>query len=299
MNRIAHIINPTKVKEKSDLEIAQPISLESIRRARLFADSDMAIKLYATHFEDEAINLNTAFTTLSHLTRSVLDLDPNLKRRQLPLIGDILSKTKEMDEFDYLIFSNMDIGLMPSFYLSVQQHIQQGHDAIVINRRRLSKKYSSVDQLPEIYADLGLSHPGFDCFVIKKDLLPKFILDTICVGIPFLEASLVHNIIAFSARPKWVMDAHLTFHIGLDVLSDKRLKDPFYWHNRKVYFEKIHPRLKPHLKLQNYPYSMLPWYKRMLKWILNPSLFSKDLAELETQSFRTRLNEWRWRLLQR
>jgi len=279
--------------------MAQPISLESIRRARVFADSEIAIKLYATHFEDENLELSPEFRSLTHLTRSVLDLNTDLQGRQLPLIADLFAKTTEMDEFDFLIFSNMDIGLMPSFYLSVQHYLQQGHDAIVINRRRLSKKYSSVDQLPEIFADLGLSHPGFDCFVIKKDLLPKFILDTICVGIPFLEASLVHNIIAFSARPKWVMDAHLTFHIGLDVLSDKRLKDPFYWHNRKVFFERIHPRLKPHLKLQNYPYSLLPRYKRMLKWMLNPSLFSKDLAELETQSFRTRLNEWRWRLLQR
>ncbi len=279
--------------------IAQPITLESMRQARLFAGPDSAIKLYVSHFEDENLDLPSEFRSLSYLTRSVLDLNHNLLGRQLPLIGDLFAKTEEMDDFDYLLFSNMDIGLMPSFYVSVQHYIQQGHDAIVINRRRLSKKYTSVNQLPEIYADLGLSHPGFDCFVIKKDLLSKFILDTICVGIPFLEASLVHNIIAFSARPKWVMDAHLTFHIGLDVLSEKRLKDPFYRHNRQVFFEQIYPKLKPHLKLENYPYALLPWYKRALNWILNPSLFTKDLGELETRSFRTYLNEWRWRFLQR
>lgn len=281
------------------MEIAQPITLESMRQARLFAGPDSDIKFYVTHFEDENLELPSEFSSLSYLTRSVLDLNHNLLGRQLPLIGDLFSKTEEMDEFDYLLFSNMDIGLMPSFYLSVQHYIQQGHDAIVINRRRLSKKYTSVNQLPEIYADLGLSHPGFDCFVIKKDLLPKFILDTICVGIPFLEASLVHNIIAFSTNPKWVTDAHLTFHIGLDVLSEKRLKDPFYWHNRQVFFEKIYPKLKPHLKLENYPYALLPWHKRAMNWILNPSLFTKDLGELETRSFRTYLNECRWRFLQR
>ncbi len=281
------------------MEIAQPITLESIRQAKLFAGTDSAITLYATHFEEENLNLPSEFRNLTNLSRSVLDFNPKLLGRKLPLIVDILAKADEMEEFDYLLFSNMDIGLMPSFYVSVQQYIQQGHDAIVINRRRLSKKYTSVSQLPEIYADLGLSHPGFDCFVIKKELLPKFILDTICVGIPFLEASLVHNIIAFSTRPKWVMDAHLTFHIGLDVLSEKRLKDPFYWHNRHVFFENIYPKLKAQLRLENYPYVLLPWHKRALKWIMNPSLFTKDLGELETRSIRTYLNEWRWRFLQR
>ena len=299
MNRIDHIINPTKVREKSDLEIAQPITLESIRQAKLFAGTDSAITLYATHFEEENLNLPSEFRNLTNLSRSVLDFNPKLLGRKLPLIVDILAKADEMEEFDYLLFSNMDIGLMPSFYVSVQQYIQQGHDAIVINRRRLSKKYTSVGQLPEIYADLGFSHPGFDCFVIKKELLPKFILDNICVGVPFLESCLVHNIIAFSTCPKWVMDAHLTFHIGLDVLSEKRLKDPFYWHNRHVFFEKIYPKLRPHLKLENYPYALLPWYKRALKWIMNPSLFTKDWGELETRSIRTYLNEWRWRFLQR
>lgn len=299
MNRIAHIINPTKVKEKSDLEIAQPITLESIRQAKLFAGHAPTIRLYATHFEEENLSIAPEFRVLSYLKSSVLDQNPSLFGRKLPLISDLLAKADEMEDFDYLLFSNMDIGLMPSFYVSVQHYIQQGHDAIVINRRRLSKKYTTVGQLPEIYADLGLSHPGFDCFVIKKELLPKFILDDICVGVPFLESSLVHNIIAFSSKPKWVMDAHLTFHIGLDVLSEKRRKDPFYWHNRHVFFQKIYPKLRPHLKVENYPYAMLPWYKRALKWIMNPSLFTKDWGELETRSIRTYLNEWRWRFLQR
>ena len=95
------------------------------------------------------------------------------------------------------------------------------------------------------------------------------------------------------------MDAHLTLHIGLDVLSEKRRKDPFYWHNRHVFFQKIYPKLRPHLKVENYPYAMLPWHMRALKWIMNPSLFTKDWGELETRSIRTYLNEWRWRFLQR
>jgi len=109
LNRIAHIINPTKVREKSDLEIAQPITLESIRQAKLFAGTDSAITLYATHFEEENLNLSSEFRNLTNLSRSVLDFNPKLLGRKLPLIVDILAKADEMEEFDYLLFSNMDM----------------------------------------------------------------------------------------------------------------------------------------------------------------------------------------------
>ncbi|MBX7183402.1 MAG: hypothetical protein K1X82_14920 [Bacteroidia bacterium] len=303
MVKFAHLLNPVYAPAASDLGIAQPITFESIRLAKDFARNQVQVQCYTTQFEEDLPAIPPGFIPLSNLDQSVLDFYPNLSGRKLPLIRSILEKSKEITEFDYLIYTNMDIGLMPSFYVALLSYIEKGHDCVVINRRRLSKKYRNPSGLPEIYADLGLSHPGFDCFVIKKDLLPRFVLDDICVGIPFLEAALVHNVMAFGQHTNWVMDAHLTFHIGLDVLKESRKSDPFYLHNRKVFFKKIYPQIKSKLALKNSPYAREGFFERMFKYGLNPSIFFKDWAELQSNSWkeqiRNGINELRWRLLQK
>lgn len=195
----------------------------------------------------------------------------------------------------------MDIALMPHFYDAVFALIEKEHDALVINRRRLSHHYSKVEELPLMYADLGKSHPGFDCFVFKSSLLEKFILDEICVGISFLEATLVHNIFSLAENPLYVPDGHYTFHIGMDVLVPRN--NEFYRHNRSVFFNKIQPQLKPYFELKKFPYNGLPLPIRALKWMLNPSLFTRNYLQLEGKNFfqrtKARLDEIRWRILQR
>jgi hypothetical protein len=157
------------------------------------------------------------------------------------------------------------------------------------------------DNLELMYADLGKSHPGFDCFVIKKQLISSLILDNICVGIPFVEVALVHNLFSFATKPLFLPDAHLTFHIGLDVMPERN-KD-FYWHNRLAYFTKVQPILKPHFNLSKFPYAALAMHKRAIKWVLNPGLFTRNYLELETKSIGKKLkyliNEWRWNFLQK
>jgi hypothetical protein len=231
----------------------------------------------------------------------VTDVNRNLIGKKLPLIADILLKLKEVPDSDYYIYTNSDIALMPYFYNVVHQYVLNGHDAIVINRRRLSKKYADTSNLEMMYADIGMSHPGFDCFVIKSDLLDKLVLGNICVGIPFVEVALIHNLFSFAHKPLFLPDKHLTFHIGLDVMP-KRNKD-YYWHNRKEYFGNIEPVLKPYFSIRKFPYAMLPIYKRALKWILNPGLFTKNYFELEGKNTLEKvkffLDEIRWKILQK
>lgn len=301
MNHVVHIINPVKVSEKSDLHYAQPITFESMIRARKYSKYAGKVKLVCTHFEEDRSIVPAEFQSLSHLSRSVLDVNPKLKQRKLPLIADILGKLDEVDDFNYLIFTNMDIALMPYFYDTVFSYIEKGHDAIVINRRRISGEYRTIDQLPLMYADMGKSHPGFDCFVIKKELLQEFVLGDICVGISFLEATLVHNIFSFATNPLFVPDAHLTFHIGMDVLVPRT--NDFYKHNRKEFFENIEPKLKPYFDLKKFPYGSLPFPKRALKWMLNPSIFTRNYVKMEGKNLwyksKAQLDEMRWRILQK
>lgn len=301
MNRVAHIVNPVKVSENSDLFTAQPITFETIINAKRQSKHTEKIQIYTTQFEEDREIIPAEFIQLSNLERSVLDVNKSLNGKKLPLIADILSKLRETEEHDYIIFTNMDIALMPHFYDAVFSLIEKGHDALVINRRRLSHKYSKLEELPLMYSDLGKSHPGFDCFVFKASLLEEFILDEICVGISFLEATLVHNIFSFAENPLFMPDGHLTFHIGMDVLVSRN--NSFYRHNRNVFFKKIQPKLKPFFKLKKFPYNGLPLPKRALKWMLNPSLFTRNYLQMEGKNLfqrtKARLDEIRWRILQR
>lgn len=300
MVRIAHIINPVKVNESSDLYKAQPITFQSILNARSFSARKEEIILCTTQFEEDKEVIPAAFRQLSNLDRSVTDINEALTKKKLPLVKDVLEKLNEVDA-GYYIYTNMDIALMPYFYDSVFDYIDQGHDAIVINRRRLAADYSSIDQLPQMYADMGHSHPGFDCFVFKKELLSQFILEHICIGIPFVEVTLIHNIFSFARSPLFVPGKHLTFHIGMEVMPAR--EHNYYVHNRNVFFTKIYPRLKPHFDIKKFPYSSLPVHKRAVKWALNPSLFTLNYLRLEKKNLllkvRSLLNELRWRILQK
>lgn len=301
MIRVAHIVNPVKVKENSDLFTGQPITFGSILNAKQQSKKNALISLYTTQYQEDRAIIPSGFDILSNLERSVLDVNQKLEGKKLPLIADILSKLKEVETSDYIIFTNMDIALMPHFYDAVFAYLEKGHDALVINRRRLSHTYTTIEELPLMYSDMGKSHPGFDCFVFKSELLEKFILDDICVGISFLETALVHNIFSFAKNPLYIPDAHLTFHIGMDVLVPRN--NAFYHHNRRCFFDKIQPQLKPHFELKKFPYNSLPLPKRALKWMLNPSLFTRNYLQLEGKNLfqrtKARLDEIRWRILQR
>ncbi len=95
--------------------------------------------------------------------------------------------------------------------------------------------------------------------------------------------ALVHNFIAFAENLKLVDDLHLTFHIGREVMPP--LDPEFYQHNRREYENKIYPKLKPFLSIDKFPYSELPFHKRMVKWILNPSFRTHQVIELEGKGF--------------
>ncbi len=270
-------------------------------RAKNYAENLCEIKLCTTQFEEDKSIIPEGFIILSNLTRSVLDVNPHLNDKKLPLIADILDKLNELPDSDYYIYTNSDIGLMPYFYNVVHQYVLKGYDAIVINRRRISNMYNDEVNIEMLYADIGKSHPGFDCFVMKKELLQRLILGNICVGIPFVEVALLHNLFSFANRPLFVPNLHLTFHIGLDVMP-KRNKD-YYWHNRNEYFIKVEPVIKPYFNINKFPYASLSLHKRAIKWLLNPSLFTRNYLELEVKNFGEKikflLNEIRWRILQK
>lgn len=295
MISIAHIINPVKAKEDSELFIAQPIVFEAMRKAKDFADG-VDVKLFSAQYQEDAEIIPDYFQNTANLKNAV---QINGKKK-LPLIKDILQRLYESSSAEYFIYTNTDIIVLPQFYETAAKIIEQGYDAFIINRRRIPKTYKSVNDLPFIYSDIGKSHPGFDCFVFKRELFPKFILAEICVGIPFVEATLMHNLFAHAEKCKLFDDLHLTAHIGMNVMPKR--DEEYYQHNRKE-FEIIKKELQPLLSVKKMPYAENNFLLRTFKKALNPAIFTMMNLELEKKSvgdsIRFLWNELRFRLLKK
>ena len=213
---IAHIINPVIVNNSSDLFIAQPITFETMRAAKEFAKNEVDVSLFSAQYAEDYPIIPDFFSKTVDLDRSILDMGSFNKQRKLPLIKDILDRLYAASDADYLIYTNVDIALQPHFYVAVKKIIEFGYDAFIINRRTISKKYTKIDQIPFMYAAVGDGHPGYDCFVFKRNLYDKFYLGNACIGADWIGKIITANLVCFSNKFNPFKDLHLTFHIGDD-----------------------------------------------------------------------------------
>jgi len=216
MLRIAHIINTVKVGKQSDLHSAQPVTFETMRRARDFSADTVTVQLYSAQFPEDVDVVPDWIVKTPDLESSILNVGKFQKSRKLPLIKDILDRLYEASEADYFIYTNVDIALMPHFYLVVAQLIESGIDGMVINRRTIANTPCELAQLPLMWAQAGEEHPGYDCFVFQRGAYPDFELGTSCIGVNWIGKVLLANVYAHSENFKTFADLHLTFHLGDD-----------------------------------------------------------------------------------
>jgi len=181
--KLVHIINPVKVGSSSDLYIAQPITFESLRIAKDFAKKEVEVKLLTCQFMEDREIIPEDFERCLDIERSALDSDTFQKKRKLPYIQDIINQLYERSKgFDYLIYSNVDIGLMPHFYMSLKRYIENGYDAVAINRKTILNYTKELKDLPLIYSKLGKRHEGIDTFVFKREAVKKFVFENSIIG---------------------------------------------------------------------------------------------------------------------
>src|SRR3972149_6920763 len=199
MKKIAHIINPVIFNESSALCAPQPVTFETMRAARDFASRSVEVDLYSAQTPEDHPFVPEDFIATRDLDRSVLDFGVFRKKRKLPLIRDILNRLYEASEAEYLIYTNVDISLMPQFYLAVNGFIEEGNDAFIINRRTISSRHKRIEEIPLMYSELGRAHPGHDCFVFKRDVYRGYRLGDVCIGAPFVGRTLLFNL-ACSAK---------------------------------------------------------------------------------------------------
>lgn len=271
MRKIAHIINPFNASPASDLYTAQPITFESMRRAKERVRGEVEVELWSTQYPEDRNMIPEGFRATRDLDRSVLDLGNFEKAMKLPLIDDIVRRLYEESDAEYLIYTNVDIGVYPDFYEKVNAFIEEGLDAFIINRRRLPAHFVRLDQLEEVYQEKGKKHPGFDCFVFHRELFEQFELAEVCIGVPFIGITFAQNIFALSKNYRLFEDEVLTFHIGMEIFKGRAARD-YFRYNRKQFWKAINSSLNPHLSSKKWPYANYILPIRLIKWGLQPSL---------------------------
>lgn len=279
MHSIAHIVNLFRPREDSDLKLAQEVTVASMIRAKKEATDPEAVQLLSAQIHDDREIVPIEFTATDDLRRDVADLGRFRRPLHLPILRDILDRAYRESTAEYLVFTNVDIGVQPHFYTAINSIIEEGHDAFIINRRRIHDRFTSVDQLDEMCAERGRKHPGFDCFVFKRELYPKFSLAEVCIGVPFIGITLAQNIFCFAERPKVFTEEHLTFHIGMEVFKGRAPKEYFNYNGKQ--FWKAMAIIWDDLDTRKWPKGRAFILWRYLYWGLHPSLPIRLAMKLE------------------
>lgn len=243
MVKIAHIINSVKVKKESDLYIAQPVTFQSMVKAKKYNEFSNNIQLFNICYEEDRDLVPDEFTTLPYLEKSVLDHGNFTKQKKLPLIRDILLPLKNIDDIDYIIYTNVDIALMPFFYDYIISKINNGSDSLIINRRIITE----ASDLGLMYAEVGKPHAGYDCFVFRRELLHKFDFGESCIGANWIGRVFISNLITYSRKLEILKDGHLTFHIGDDGAWLSNNYSDYDLHNKNIAYQLINKFLKEDL----------------------------------------------------
>jgi hypothetical protein len=236
--KIAHIVNVTEIDESkhaSYLHVAQPLTLKTMVIAARMARPVMEVELWAIKHRSERVTVPPEIRWAPDIERYGWEFFDELRDlprpKPLPRIRDIIAGLDAVSDAEYFVYTNLDIGLNPDFYLAVRGLIQQGYDAFCINRRTLPTRHEGV-LLDEHTAELvfrvpGEEHGGIDCFVFKKSIVPKLQLGDVFIGLPPIGQVLKTQIETHSKRFSWVRDRSLTFHLGDDRVWDTAKRSPY------------------------------------------------------------------------
>ncbi|MES0489111.1 MAG: sulfotransferase [Leptospirales bacterium] len=240
--KIGHIINPVIVNTDSDLYDAQPVTFESLHRAKLFCEViqiPVHITLIAATYQEDASIVPDYFDKKLILEKSVLDINQFHVPRKLPLISELINKANETGEYDYLIYTHVDISVQPYYYEYIYNKIESGNDGLVINRRTISKLKDNNGLLTNMYSEIGEKHPGYDCFVMNCKNIPFMEWENVCIGANWVGRILLANTTGFSKKHEITTEAHVTFHLGDDrAWKNNKFKD-YDTHNAKEVIQAI------------------------------------------------------------
>lgn len=282
MASFAHIINTVSEEENAELFGLQQTTFTSLLKAKKYTPDDIRVDLHVVQLPGGRPAAPAGFVINPGLSRSVNDVAKFRQPRKLPLLKDILDSLYNSTQAEYLVYTNLDICVMPFFYETINEYAKKGHDAFIINRRRIP--HSFINEKPELsYAEVGRAHPGYDAFVIAREVYSKFVLKDTCIGAPYAGSDLFYNIFCFAKKPALFTDKHLTYHIGMELYKEWAGKE--YEKHNYAEWMKVLKELEPHLGIAKFPGANLGFFKRHFKWLMNPTLDYPTMARLDFKDF--------------
>jgi hypothetical protein len=224
--RFVHLVNPFASPAGPSSDRVQAVSYESMRRARDFCP-EIPVNLAAAVAPEDRDCVPEAFELAGVLNRNVTDVATFAHPAPLPLVFDVLEagcaharaladEKGEDAEAVYVVFTNVDIALLPHFYAAVGDIVSRGYETLTIFRRTIPPIDPDPANLATMYAEYGVTHDGFDCFVIPLSQFDRYVRSDACIGRGFVMRSLLYNMVANASKMAILRKAHLTFHLGDD-----------------------------------------------------------------------------------
>jgi hypothetical protein len=231
---LVHVVNPFSQPANESHTRTQHSTLVTMEQAATLEGAGVRQISVSTR-EDRGIAPNS-FVRANDLDRTVLDVGSFAKPRPLPLLFDILDRAGTYAQpDDYLIYTNIDICLMPQFYRAIRDLISLGFDAIMVNRRTVSDVADYHVNHALAASEVGLNHPGFDCLIFRRALYSLFVRCNVCIGAPAVARALLYNMITHSRRTLMLKNVHLTYHLGNDqIWLEKSFADYHQFNIREV-----------------------------------------------------------------
>ncbi|MFT4662282.1 MAG: hypothetical protein ACI8XB_002571 [Patiriisocius sp.] len=183
--------------------------------------SNALVGLLTTQYHEDREIIPGHMTILNDLKLEMSDYFNFKMHRKLPVIREIFNRLKDQ-EGDYCIYSNVDISVRPDFYQFVCEKVNLGYDAFVVNRRTIPPKFKDISEYDDMCMEVGEKHPGFDCFIFKKELLDKFEMGNAGLGANWIGRVIITNLIVHAKKFEIFEDEFKTFHIG----DDRSWKNP-------------------------------------------------------------------------
>jgi len=233
-----HVCNPFQAEPQQ--RKIQEVSFASMKQARSFkngkGDIIPEVQFLAAVFSADEAYAMGHFEKTFVLKRSAQDMQKFKIPRNLPLLFDILSGAEDANA-DYVVFTNVDIGLVPHFYYSINSLLGLGYDSLIINRRTLSGWALDPALINLMAMDQGRVHEGYDCFVFPRHFLNNLVRGNSIVGSAGVMQGLIYNLVALSKRLLLLEDVHLTWHLGDDKSWSEASLSDYIQHN---WFEGMH-----------------------------------------------------------
>ena len=194
-----HVFAPFEMEGDGDSAVEQKLVHESWQRAAHFAQArGIFVEFLACVLPEDVEAVPSFARGAKELTYYATDA----RAHRLPTIGEIFRRGVEEGRGRYLVYTNIDIGTMEDFYVRSHTLLSQAEEqrestspsssseppwmALEYTRVQTAKLGSSPVTLDDIlsWSPIG-RHPGHDCFVVPRHLVPPMLLTGgLVVGMP-------------------------------------------------------------------------------------------------------------------